>query len=101
MIYENRYITLKVGGFEKMLLTDGIHLASDTSLEELHLFAQTKLGLSRRWFDNHSRHPHYDVVSKPKKKLALEAGAILLKKRALMEHMVASGFWTLSTKEKI
>jgi len=51
------------------------HMLSDTSLEELHLFADS-IGMRREWFQNGSA-PHYDV-SKEKKALALKKGAISL-----------------------
>jgi len=49
-----------------MLLTDGVHLVSDFCLEELHFFAQ-QIGLKREWFQDHPRHPHYDLTSKQMK----------------------------------
>lgn len=42
-----------------MILTDGIHLASDKSDDELHVFAR-RIGLKRRWFQD-KRMPHYDL----------------------------------------
>lgn len=37
------------------------HLMADT-IEELHEFAEC-LGLKREWFQDHPKHPHYDVFS--------------------------------------
>jgi hypothetical protein len=50
------------------------HLFSDSSLEELHAMAD-KIGVSRRWFQNKGRTPHYDCC-KSKKALALKFGAV-------------------------
>ena len=43
-----------------MIYTDGIHVISDTSEDELHDWAQ-KAGIKRCWFHRGSLHPHYDV----------------------------------------
>lgn len=40
-----------------MILTDGIHLVSDVSFEELHAFAAS-VGLKRIWFQR----DHYDIL---------------------------------------
>jgi len=53
-----------------MILFDGIHLASDESLDELHAFAKS-VGLKREWFQDHPRHPHYDVWGTPARSLAV------------------------------
>ena len=49
------------------------HLMSDTSLGELHAFAQ-KIGMKRSWFQNGSA-PHYDL-SLMKRKEAVKEGAV-------------------------
>lgn len=48
------------------------HLTADT-IEELHDFAK-KIGLSQSWFQNHIKHPHYDLTSN-KRELAIKNGA--------------------------
>lgn len=54
------------------------HMTADT-LEELHVMAE-KIGLRRKWFQNHTVHPHYDLT--PRKRVAaLDAGAIFLTAR--------------------
>jgi len=64
-----------------MIYTDGTHLVSN-NLDELHKFAH-RIGLKRKWFQNH-RIPHYDLMgSKPKR--ALEEGAILLHPHKLLK----------------
>lgn len=49
------------------------HLVAD-SLEELHAFA-AQLGLQRRWFQERSYYPHYDVTVSVRKR-ALRIGAV-------------------------
>ncbi len=56
-----------------MIVTDGIHLLSDTAEDELHEFAQ-KIGLKRCWFQARS-FPHYDLTTERKVKTTLKAGA--------------------------
>jgi hypothetical protein len=52
------------------LYFDGIHLATDADLEELHAEAE-RIGLRRCHFQNHPRHPHYDVWGAPARKLTI------------------------------
>jgi len=49
------------------------HLTADT-VDELHAFA-ARLGLKRAWFQDHSRHPHYDLTP-GKRAQAVRMGAI-------------------------
>ena len=49
------------------------HMVSDSSLEELHVFAQ-RLGLRREQFQEHGRLPHYDLRPVAREK-ALSLGA--------------------------
>ena len=58
-----------------MIYVDKIgHMISDESLDELHLFAK-KIGLKREWFQEHSKHPHYDLTTKRKIGKAVYEGA--------------------------
>lgn len=50
------------------------HLVSDSSLEELHSFAQS-LGLRKEWFQDHPKHPHYDLTTERIKNKAKKLGA--------------------------
>ena len=61
------------------------HLASDTSLEELHAFA-ADLGLPRRGFDR----DHYDVPSEWYDDV-VAAGAVPVTSRDLVARLVAAG----------
>ncbi len=64
-----------------MVYTDKIHLVADC-LDELHNFA-LRIGLKRSWFQNHSRHPHYDLLGE-RLKLALKNGAIVIGSKQLV-----------------
>ena len=50
------------------------HMVTDGDLEELHTFA-SRLGLPRRRFQAHPRHPHYDLVPAARH-MALSLGAV-------------------------
>jgi hypothetical protein len=62
------------------------HMASDdltdAGLEELHAMAQL-IGLKREWFQDHPRHPHYDLPPH-KRELAIVSGAIAVSSRELV-----------------
>lgn len=68
------------------------HMTSDASEAELHEFAE-KLGLKRRWFQDHST-PHYDLVP-TKRAAAVRRGAeqvtseMLIKRCYKREEQVA------------
>ena len=66
-----------------MIYTDGVHLISDHGPEELHQFAE-KIGLKREWYQEHPRHPHYDILSGQVRRKALRAGAKLIDNRQLV-----------------
>jgi len=54
-----------------MILYDGVHLVSDSSLEELHAEAE-RIGLKEIWFQKPACGiPHYDVFGTPAKKLTV------------------------------
>lgn len=57
------------------------HMVSDGGLEELHAFAFT-LGLSPRRFQNHARHPHYDLMPSSRA-LAVALGAVQVSTREM------------------
>ncbi len=48
------------------------HMVAD-SLEELHLMADA-IGVNRKWFQSHTKYPHYDICKQSKAK-ALSLGA--------------------------
>lgn len=76
------------------IYTDGVHVASNVSIDELHEFVTSKLNFKREWFQNHPRHPHYDIIAKRNKVKALKSGAILVSSKELMRIMWASKIWT-------
>ena len=49
-----------------MIYSDGIHVVSDVSLDDLHA-SMEKIGIKRCWFHSSAKHKHYDV---PKRKRA-------------------------------
>jgi len=65
-----------------MVLTDGRHLVSTSSLEELHDFA-AGIGLKREWFQDH-RIPHYDLFGTAMVRKALSLGALKTTTRELV-----------------
>lgn len=60
------------------------HMIAD-SLRELHEMAD-KIGVARRWYQENSSFPHYDVC-KAKRELAIKLGAIPLEKRPFVTKM--------------
>jgi hypothetical protein len=56
------------------------HMLADT-VEELHEMA-ARIGLKREWFQDHARHPHYDICQS-KRRAAIEAGAVELSNHQL------------------
>ncbi len=63
------------------------HLVSDTSLDELHEFAES-LGLRREWFQQKSI-PHYDLTGHVYD-LAVARGAIVVSSREIVRRAVRS-----------
>ena len=59
------------------------HLTADT-LEELHELAK-RVGMKREWFQNHPRHPHYDLTA-TKRRLAVRLGAVEIRARDQAER---------------
>ncbi len=66
-----------------MILTDGVHLISDISLEELHDFVR-RMGFRRPWYHDHPVHPHYDLITRNTFSCALDLGARLVSSRELV-----------------
>ena len=67
-----------------MILFDGIHLASDKSLAELHTAAQG-LGLHYGWFQRAGRIPHYDVFGAKAKGMRINCTPRELAQRAVRQ----------------
>lgn len=63
------------------------HMVTDGDLEELHEFA-ARLGIGPRRFQNHARHPHYDLMP-PSRMLAVALGAVEVSTREMRRILVA------------
>ena len=71
-----------------MILTDGKHLVSDRSHDELHTFAR-KMGLKPEWFQGRGhRIPHYDLTTQNALRRAQERGAVWVNSRELVRRAV-------------
>lgn len=68
-----------------MIYTDGTHLITDDPIDELHIFAE-KIGLKRTWFQNHPRHPHYDIWGSKVRK-AINNGAMFISSKELVRKL--------------
>jgi len=78
-----------------MILIDWIgHMVATESETELHSFAK-KLGLKRKWFQNKTRHLHYDLTTKRKRNQAIKLGA----KQVPMEDILTKAWWAKEGKE--
>lgn len=86
-----------------MICTDGVHLISTDSLEELHEFAIHKMKFKKEWFQWHTIYPHYDLMTKRAKQRAIEEGAILVEGTEIVRYLKTSPylieFWKESTEE--
>ena len=51
-----------------MIYFDGVHMMTDGSLDELDRAADA-IGLARKHFQPHRRHPHFDVWGAPAKRI--------------------------------
>ena len=73
-----------------MIITDGLHLVSTVSEDELHEFAK-KIGLRREWYQCHAQHPkrkrpHYDLTTESAVNRAIRVGAKLVSGKYLIEN---------------
>jgi len=65
------------------------HMVSN-NLDELHTMAD-RIGLRREWFQNHPRHPHYDL--RPySRSLAVLHGAVEVSSEEIVQILKKSGF---------
>ncbi|MCA1989452.1 MAG: DUF4031 domain-containing protein [Desulfarculus sp.] len=72
-----------------MIISDGIHLACPGDVEALHRFAAS-IGLRREWFQDHPRHPHYDLKGRMFEK-AFHAGAVRVTSKEMVAAFAAVG----------
>lgn len=66
-----------------MIYTDGVHIVSSVSIDDLHDFA-VFIGLSGRYFRD-KVYPHYDIPNPVLRRKALFAGAKLVSSMEMME----------------
>jgi len=68
-----------------MILTDGVHVVSTDSSEELHNFASS-IGLKRCWYEGVRRgHPHYDLPQyMQKSNIAVTSGAVTVSSKDIV-----------------
>lgn len=69
--------------YGRMLMS---HMVADTE-DELHAMAD-KIGIARRWYQDRSSTPHYDVCQ-AKRSLAVEYGAVEFSTRELVHWIRA------------
>lgn len=79
-----------------MIITDGLHLVSTVSEDELHAFAK-KISLKREWYQCRGRHPkrkrpHYDLTTKLAVNRAIRAGAKLVSG----SYLIKNAFWEIT-----
>jgi hypothetical protein len=77
-----------------MIITDGVHLVSTDSEQELHSFAH-RMGLRRQWYQNHPRHPHYDLTTPGALRRAREKGAVKVE----VIELLNTAWWAQATPE--
>lgn len=73
------YVDKDKNKYGRMLMS---HMCADT-IDELHEMAE-RIGVARKWLQNSSRHPHYDICQS-KRKLAIEYGAIEVSAREMIK----------------
>ena len=69
-------------------LKGSCHLTTDGPVEELHTFAQEKLHMPRRFFQDHPLAAHYDLTLR-KREVALKAGAVFVSGREQAKAKIA------------
>lgn len=72
------YVDSAMHPLGRMLMS---HMMADT-LDELHVMAD-RIGVDRKHFQQHSRHPHYDIC-KSKRALAVVYGAVPVSTRVML-----------------
>lgn len=73
-----------------MIFTDGVHLISDTSLEELHAYAAS-VGIKRCWYHSSSTWPHYDIPKRRRATFAAENNVPLISPEEIVNKLKAAG----------
>jgi hypothetical protein len=60
------------------------HMTTDGAIEELHAVAK-RIGMKRTWFQDHPRHPHYDLRTS-KRLVVLRLGAVAVSSIELLRR---------------
>jgi Protein of unknown function (DUF4031) len=68
-----------------MIYTDGVHIASDLSILELHQFAK-KAGIKKCWLHWSARHSHLDKPKGYPIAALLELGAVKVTSKELVKR---------------
>jgi hypothetical protein len=69
-----------------MIFFDGIHLMADSIIELYD--AASRAGLKREWFQDHPRHPHYDVFGRYRFKFQVNCTP-----REMVRHFAGDRAW--------
>jgi hypothetical protein len=78
-----------------VIITDGHHLVSTVSDDELHGFAVLKLHLKKCYYqDKRTTHPHYDLTTARAVCRAIKLGAALVSSKDLCKK----AWWKNNTK---
>lgn len=70
---------------DALVYFDGVHLAS-RNLDLLHSTAED-IGHKREWFQNHPKHPHYDVLTPTRVNKLLALGAVFVGSKELFREV--------------
>jgi hypothetical protein len=73
-----------------MIFTDGVHLISDTSLEELHAYA-VSVGIKRCWFHASSKYFHYDIPKRRRETFATTYQIQIITAQEIVGKLKAAG----------
>jgi hypothetical protein len=67
-----------------MIITDGIHITSTESLDELHS-CMSRIGIGRYWFEGLKRgHPHYNKPKSVTVHQLVDRGVIVVRPRDVL-----------------
>ena len=76
-----------------MIYTDDIHLITNKDINELHMFAQKKLGINKKYFQN-KKYPYYDLFGR-KIRLAKKLGAQKVSTRQLTKILTGKTYGSI------
>lgn len=73
-----------------MIYTDGIHLISNSSIDELHSFAES-IGIKRCWYHSKSNWLHYDIPKKMRENFSEKFKVNLVDSKQIVELLKEGG----------